>query len=442
MSPAHASAALPIRIGTFNAEAYWTPPGIAALPAVADPAMLRVVATMDELLMPWDTPNATLATILPIHTAQQNWLRELGLQVNFHPLFSSVEEWDNAGAPQCAYSIATAKWHDAPVGRLAPYAVTPAFQTLAKQHGKHCAWPDAVDVAKINSKSYSTRLNQMLRPEARVCVAQSLSALDDFVSAQAGAAFLLKEPFGVSGKGNYLVKDEANWLRIRSWLLRQEKAGNEIELIAEHLLDKAEDFSCYCEIARNGEITFHGLQRIQNRDFKFFGSTVAERAFEVEMERKNYFQCLKPYLQAMFRDGYWGPVCIDSMLLADGTIWPVVEINARESMGIIGRGIDAFLAGHGAAGMMTFLSFGARSVPDYAALLDELDRHHMLWRPGSRSGVLPLSSASLYVNTPQPDQFAKARWYVMLVGESPKQRIDLYDRLCSLCSVRLSWQLH
>ncbi|MFD2876798.1 hypothetical protein ACFTAO_13755 [Paenibacillus rhizoplanae] len=45
----------------------------------------------------------------------------------------------------------------------------------------------------------------------------------------------------------------------------------------------------------------------------------------------------------LFETGYHGEVCIDSMLLASGELVPIVEINARKSMGLINHHINQYV---------------------------------------------------------------------------------------------------
>jgi hypothetical protein len=305
----------------------------------------------------------------------------------------------------------------------------------------HC-WPDPPCVAKVNSKVFSTLLNRAAFPEADIAVIRTLSDLQNFAESLSGRPFLVKDPFGLSGKGHYLVSDEAGLVRLLRFLSRQLDAGCEIEFVAEAFLEKIADFSCFCELSADGRVAFRGVQLMLNNGFSYIGSQPADPRFLADLRRQNYFETLEPFLRAVHDQGYWGPVCIDSMLLADKHIWPVVEINARESMGIVARSIANFLSPHGVSGLLTFLVFSSRSVQPYDELLAALANAGLLWKPGRSRGVLPLSSASLYAtSSSEGDAMRKGRWYAFLVAANPAECLALRERWISFCTAELDWRV-
>ncbi|MFD1906532.1 hypothetical protein ACFSQ7_25010 [Paenibacillus rhizoplanae] len=64
------------------------------------------------------------------------------------------------------------------------------------------------------------------------------------------------------------------------------------------------------------------------------GSESMEEEERMVLERAGYFDVMIQVANDLFKDGYFGPVCIDSMVLKDGTLVPIVEINARKIYGI------------------------------------------------------------------------------------------------------------
>jgi hypothetical protein len=428
------------------------------LPAVSDAAALNVVATLDELLLPWHDRGGQLLTMLPLLDAQGQYLRQLGLDVRTASLYESVEAWADAGRPRCAYQVAgeqLACWQGAlPALALAPYSVTSSFRDLARRLGQEAGWPDPQVVALVNSKVFSTELNLRFAPDAAahpVAVVRTLAELDHFVAALGGRAFIVKEPFGVSGKGHFLVQDDAGWARLRKLLVREILGGARLELVVKALAPKTADFSSTWEIAADpehggdGAITLCGLQTMLNDQFRYSASAPAGPALRERLAELRYQEVLRPYLEAVRDAGYWGPVGIDSMLLAGGGLRAVVEINARDSMGSIAQALNAFLAAHGTAARVTSLDLSAQSGraggAEHGALMAALDDAGLLWRPGRQEGVLPLSSASLYVNR-RLDGPARARWYVALVGVSPEAQAAVDGRLTAFCGRWPGWRLH
>jgi hypothetical protein len=433
-----------VRIGTFNAESYWRTPARATLPSIHDPSTSDLVVAMDELLVPWRHQGSSLVTMLPMHPAQAHYLRTIGLDFEPRSLFASVERWREAGRPLCAFQVATenptaSAW---PELRLSPYAVTQSFHGLARSRGQSHFWPEPRKVAKVNSKVFSTRLNQSVFPNAKIAIVQTLSELQDFAKSLSGPPFLVKDPFGLSGKGHFLVSDGTALTRLQKFLSRQLDAGAEMEFVAEPLLEKSADFSCFCQLSADGSVVFSGVQLMLNHGFSYAGSQSADPAFLADLDRRNYFEALEPFLRAVHEEGYWGPICIDSMVLADNRIWPVVEINARESMGTIAQSIADFLSDYGVSGLLTFLIFSSRGVQPYEQLLTVLERSVLLWNPQRARGVLPLSSASLYSTSGgENDAARKGRWYAFLVDENRAACLTLRDRWISLCTSVFGWQV-
>ncbi len=433
-----------VRIGTFNAELYWRPPNRATLPSFQDPSTPELVAAMDELLVPWCRPGSALVTMMPVHPAQVDYLRAISLDFEPRSLFASVGRWRESGKPVCAYQVAAEKeiaeaWPDLP---LSPYAITPSFHGLARSRGQAHLWPDPICVARVNSKVFSTRLNQAIFSKSAIAVIRSLSDLQDFSKSLLDRPFLVKDPFGLSGKGHFLVSDAASLARLQKFLSRQQDTGRQIELVGEALFEKVADFSCFCEISASGHVTFRSVQIMLNHGFSYIGSLPADEAFLTDLGRQNYFETLEPFLRSVHDEGYWGPVCVDSMLLPGNRIWPVVEINARESMGIVARSVADFLKDYGVSGLLTLLAFSSRGVQPYEHLLATLEEARLLWKPGRAHGVLPLSSASLYsASASEHGGERKGRWYGFLVAQNLTECLSLRDRWMSFCASQLGWQV-
>jgi hypothetical protein len=130
------------------------------------------------------------------------------------------------------------------------------------------------------------------------------------------------------------------------------------------------------------------------------------------------------------------------MMLADGALWPVVEINARESMGIIANSICGFLASHGVSGVLTSMTISSTQVPPYGELLEALTDAGILWLPGKSKGMIPLTSTSLYVtHNDSSGNLSKSRWYAMLLGATAAEQTAIRDQWLSLCTDTLRWQI-
>ncbi|TLS53926.1 hypothetical protein FE782_00810 [Paenibacillus antri] len=154
------------------------------------------------------------------------------------------------------------------------------------------------------------------------------------------------------------------------------------------MLAKELDFSCYVQIAPSGTVSIEGVQCMRNNGFNYSGSESAEPAFLEQLDRQGYFPYIRGAANALWRDGYFGPVCFDSMKLADGTLRHIVEINARMSMGFINFQLDKKLRSMGASSRLTVMSLAWESGRcDYERLIEQLDREGLLFRKERPFGI-------------------------------------------------------
>ena len=114
-----------------------------------------------------------------------------------------------------------------------------------------------------------------------------------------------------------------------------------------------------------------------------------------ELDRHGYRDILADVGAALADEGYHGPVGVDSMVLDDNTLVPVLEINARRSLGLL-----ALLAGHRVAhtGLTCHLwQLGLTLDPDRGVedILSVLRETRLLYLGGAQPGVLVVGGGSL-----------------------------------------------
>jgi hypothetical protein len=116
------------------------------------------------------------------------------------------------------------------------------------------------------------------------------------------------------------------------------------------------------------------------------------------LQEAGYFEIMKQAASELYRMGYCGDVCIDSMLLTGGQIVPIVEVNARRSMSLIKHYVDRYLEKHSAAGSMTHVTVQFANDVSFEQLLEAFDREGILYKPDRGFGILPLSANTLFIN--------------------------------------------
>ncbi|MEC0125279.1 hypothetical protein [Paenibacillus pabuli] len=405
-----------------------------------------IVLCMDELLFPFCGSDDILYTRCKIDPKLYAYLNGLGFSFRSRYHFDLNDENKSLPGPDmfnpCIFSLAASSLqHEGllthNVKHLSPYAITSDTEEYLHATGLTGSLPDLETVKHVNSKFYSSRL---LTRIGENCYGMEVNSV---VEVQAvgntllkRGAYLLKDPFGVSGKGNMLIENEAMQRRIAEHLDKQERRGLRSQFLLEPLLRKEIDFSSHWFIHKSGERDFISVQRMLNQQQNYGGSIRADEALILLLENAGYFDTMEKALRILFEDGYHGFVCFDSMILEDGEIAPIIEINARKSMGLINAYLDKGLEKHGHTGLLTFLSLGLPEGFIFGSLLDALHVSGLLFRGQGEYGIMPISSNTVMVNDILTSRrisegiqshrgMPKGRLYISVVGRDNDHRSEL-----------------
>lgn len=488
----HEPAVIPkIVMGTFDPETRWRDPVLARLPAMPDKDRESIVLCMDELLFPFCGPDDVLYTRCRIDPALHEYLNGLGF--SFRPRYHFDLNEEDKPLPgsdvfkQCVFSLAAEQAQNLlPASRmlktasagyskgvvlpesypsiyaaddlrqrqsldeilfstaahiLSPYAITAETEAYLRAAKPFNSLPDMETVVRVNSKIYSSRLLTSIGEKSCGMEAKSAAEIEVIGTALLKRGpYLLKDPFGVSGKGNLLIDSEAMQRRIAKHLHKQEGSGLRVQFVLEPLLPKVTDFSSHWFIQENGKTEFISVQRMMNHQQNYSGSIKADEAFTGMLENAGYFTVMEKALRALVEDGYHGFVCFDSMILEDGEVLSIVEINARKSMGLINAYLDKWWEPYGQSGWLTFFSLGLPAGFTFVRLLQALRESSLLLTTPGDYGIVPLSSNTVMVNeilirrriaegAQNNRGVPKGRLYVSVVGRDDRHRSQLVESL-------------
>ena len=429
-------------MGTFDAEKYWRPDNYSKLPEITDVSTSRIVASMDELLFPLCEPDDLLLTRFKTNRVLNSYLSSIGFSFNsYEQDLQDLSQRKSKSDEACVFELiyhnkqenlnsilTTAKNIDS-------YAILPWTQQAFYKYNIETKIPCIDEVICINSKSYSHELHQRIGLKKYGVIVRSSQEMIEQAKliGRDGKAFLIKDNYGVSGKGNSLITSSRIFERIVHHVASQEDKGYLTSFLLEPLLDRMLDFSCQVNIDKQGNCNIISVQVIYNQGFSYLGSMTADDDFEKCLEQKGYFQIVTRVAEELYRDGYFGDVCIDSMMLKNNEIVPLVEINARKSMGLINHYIDKRLAQYGLYGYFTFLSVGIKSSTEIDDLLNAFARSGVLFTREQNEGIIPLSANTLFINQDLDDstkqnKLYKGRFYMSVVSPSQQKRQVLLER--------------
>ncbi|MFC3032905.1 hypothetical protein ACFOEE_10270 [Pseudoalteromonas fenneropenaei] len=383
----------------FDPEAYWQPASHIKLPTIAMSQTAIAIALLDELYLPEADGDLALTLVRP-DPALSSYHQAIGLVPTRHWVFANVGQWQKLGKPNWLALFAQAAAWQAEHSNIAdafallgqwphrPYAYIEAIRNIPE----FCDdLPQLNAVLNANSKSYVTQLSQHL---AIRCDGVLVETREDIEAVfELPLPFVIKEAFGVSGRGSIKIQQPEIAERCKAYLLkqcRQDTAG----LVVQQWFEKELDFSSQWWIDKDGEVTLLGVCEIANQGFKFVGVNPCRGALMKQLEQGEYFSQLKQLLQSLHQQGYYGPAGVDSMLLKDGSIYPVLEVNARQTMGNIAL---SWFARFAHLPQLSFRQYDVQYVQplDFEQLLQDLAQAGVLYEQNHPRGMIPLLSSNL-----------------------------------------------
>ncbi|MFJ5304230.1 hypothetical protein [Streptomyces sp. NPDC088350] len=403
-----------IRLGTFDAERSWRPSGLATLPAVRSPDGDRVVAAMDELLAVLCGPDDLLITGSSLPDSFIGVLAGAGIA----PRYRAAPP---AGTDDDTHLTVEQRLLHAPPGDLAgyglaPYAVLPETASLIRACGLRADLPGVDVVRRVSSKTWSNALARTMGLRGAGTVARSVPELLAQVEQLGSGTVVIKDPYGVAGRGTIAVSSPRTLGTVARVLQRQVDQGAAVELLVQPHYDRAADFSAQIHVTGDGEIRRRGIRLMQNAEFSYTGSRPLPAALEQRLAQAGYRELINGVGAALAAEGYHGPVCVDSMLLRDGALVPVLEINPRVSMGLISLALERRLAGPGRTARLSVRTVRLPEPSTASRVFDRLttvlDERGALLR-ADRAGLLPLT-----VGTLRPP---RGRLYYAVVARSQEE---------------------
>ncbi|GHH76882.1 phosphoribosylglycinamide formyltransferase 2 [Streptomyces sulfonofaciens] len=402
-----------VRFGSFDAERHWRPADLANLPRLTSPGTESLIAGLDETLAAASGPDDLLITRNPLGRAHVDALGAAGITFR-HATAGGGPAGDlpgggahPRGADPVPEGVEEALLHDralqAAIARaeaLRPFAVLEATSRLTHQPDMPHALPDYDTVVEVNGKAWSSALADRLGLPGAGTVVRSAAELQETVTALAAAAdaepvVLVKDPYGVAGRGTIELSTPGSLARLVRRLRAQEEQGLRVELLVQRRYARAHDFSGHLTVAPDGTWSLLGIQSMTNDGYRYGVSRPAPQDLVEDLDRRGYPDILEATALALAQAGYSGPACVDSMTLRDGGWVPVLEINARMSMGLLTLELDRRARRSGLHAHLWQHDVTIAGDADIDTLLSALDREGLLWRGGARPGVLPLAGGTL-----------------------------------------------
>ena len=419
----------------FDSERYWQPENVVMLPAIHNRNLENIVCAMDELMFALcQGEEDVVLTGIPMNATHLKYLQELGFHFTNRCFEQQAEE------KTCEYHAENQEiqglFHDA---CLETYAVLPEYISFAKNNGITYQCPEINVVKKVNSKIYSTELAKKLgfSEYARIVTREEEFASVGKRLLEIQGGFIVKEEYGVSGKGNLKITEERTFQTICKNISAQCRKGKEVRFVLEPAFQVKKDFSVQYYIEpQTGKAERISVQQIINQERAYHGSVTADKELLKYLEEQRYFEVMQRVMESLYKDGYSGDVCVDSMIVEPDVLVPIVEINARKSMSLIKKSLEESLEQMGYANEEVCTFYVDTIVSCELTMEDVLERMNsagILFTKELKKGVIPLTSNTLFVNTRnKTGKNQKGRMYFLLSGT--KEEVALYrEKITKLC---------
>lgn len=384
-----------IVFGSFDAEVCWEVDRPSRLSPMHGLAADPGVWAMDELLAPLCGPDDTLCTLLRPDESLAAYHDAVGLGCRRRAC-------GRPGVPErvCRALLERPNrgWMGEAVearSEFRPYAVTADTEALWDHYRIEQPLPAVEAVRHVNSKVWSNELRDSLGLSGGGVVARDAREFErEGEALLARGGLMAKEEYGVSGRGNLHIASARRLRLIAASLADQEARGSRTRLVLEPYHDKDFDFSFQLRIGPEGEATLLSLQGARNRNSGYEGSFPLPDDQRRRVERGVPADFIQAVAEAIGRAGYFGPACIDAMALGTGEIVPLLEINARVTMGYLNHRLSERL-GRGTFLGLLRLGAGDRGPIPCDALLAHLRRDGLLYDRGEGRGIVPLAAGTL-----------------------------------------------
>ena len=408
-----------VLVGNFEVENEWAA-GEIGLPRPGGTARAAVVNRMDELALLLGTGRDLVLLKGRPDDEYLAYLTELGFDLpcvrtpTVADAARTVTE-DVLADPELMADLARTARLAPPGYRLAPHGVSTPEERLAAGSGIGLAAPSAALCKRVNSKVYSRAAATecgLAQPAGRACrrldeLREAFDWARDVVAA--GHPVVVKDAYGVSGKGLLVVRDERRLDQLWRLIGRAaERAGHDrVALVVERWLTRRMDLNYQFTVGRDGTVRLDFIKEAITADGVHLG-----HRFPAELDTRSTMDLVEAANalgHKLAADGYFGVAGADAMVDGSGRLYPVVEINARNNMSTYQAALHDGVVYPGAVAMARHYPVRPPAPVGFGPLRRVLG--DALLRPGGRRGLIVTAAATVNAE-------GDGRLYAVLVAES------------------------
>lgn len=382
-----------VLVGNIEVEDVWAL-GEFGLPKIAVRGSRAVVNRMDELGLLLAGPDDHVVLKSAPDPAYLAYLESLGLALPNILTIATQDPMRTVTEDALADTALLAALARTAAGgaQLWPHGVSELEERLAARSGLPLAAASAATCKAVNSKIYSRTIADELglrQPQGVRCrtVAEFSAACEQAAAWLAqGRAVVLKDAYGVSGRGVLVVRDVVALRQVERMVVRRAARSGEhaLALVAEEWVAKKADLNYQFTIDRSGATRFDFVKEALTESGVHKGHRMPARLTAAQHDV--VVSAAHALGERLAADGYFGIVGVDALVGMDDLVYPVIEINARNNMSTYQERLRHVLLDAAGTALATQYPLRLRQELTFVQLRSVLGE--LLMENGCRTGVL------------------------------------------------------
>lgn len=308
-----------------------------------------------------------------------------------------------------------------------PYAVTKLEEQIAAECNLRIIGGPSEASRIVNDKIHSRSVavaGSMPVCKGRVC--ESVEEVwETYLSLTREAPFfekvIVKEPQGASGKGLYIVENEAMLSSLLTRLGRTARKGNAQWLVEGWYPCKA-DINYQLFVTPEGDVDVYSFKQQILNGTVYIGSRMPADLSESEL--RQYREYGRKIGEQLHKIGYTGVASIDSIITTDDEIIPIIEINGRFTLSTYVSFVDSLLGAN--CLFARYVKLATDSPVSYEDVCRLLERENLLYNRESGEGVLPYTAGTLPLKFDEAKGCYPGRLFVLVLADS-WERVSAYN---------------
>lgn len=315
-----------------------------------------------------------------------------------------------------------------------PYAVTSFEEQIAEKCDLKLVGASSLASAKINDKIFNRKIAETLKfPVCKGKVCSSTQEIrEEYHRLTENEPYfkkvIIKEPFGASGKGLYVIDDKAKFEGILRLISRFAKNNSSAKWLVEGWYNKKADVNYQINISEDGSVNVFSIKQQILKDTVYIGSKIPPAISRNDVEEyKKYGKKIGEYLYSI---GYVGVAGIDSFITEEKVIIPIIEINGRFTLSTYISFLQDIIGSNKVE--TRYFKVLTNSKVNYKALKELLRDNEILFDTDKKEGVLVYVSGTLPIREYQGCNGYLGRIFALAIAKDDEKVLDYIEKLETL----------